>query len=121
MKGSPVNPDEQLHIGLCVTTWQRALRPHVLGHGSKHFLFIQALSWGHSELTIHSGRQDGGVPMYPTSHVHTLWPFTVRQRLLGPQGDGRHGSDWGSASFRITVEYNKKKHIDYTRKLNVCK
>lgn len=43
MNGSPVNPREQLQIGLCVTTWHFALRPHVFGQGSMHFLFMQAL------------------------------------------------------------------------------
>lgn len=104
MNGSPVNPDVQLQMGLCVTTWQRALRPQVFGHGSIHFLLMQALSWGHSELTIHSGRQDGGVPIYPTSQVHTLWPFIARQRLFGPHGEGWQGSNCGSASFGITIK-----------------
>jgi hypothetical protein len=62
-KGSPEYPAVQLHIGLWLTTWHRALRPHVPGQGSLHFWFIQALSSGHSELTTHSGLQLGGVPI----------------------------------------------------------
>lgn len=63
VNGSPVYPGLQVQIGLCVITWHLALTPQVFWHGSLHFFFIQALSCGHSELTIHSGRQAGGVPM----------------------------------------------------------
>lgn len=106
MKGSPVKPDEQLHIGLCVITWHLALRPQVLGQGSMHFLLTHALSCGHSELTIHSGRQDGAVPKYPTSQVHTLWPLTTLHRLLGPQGDGRQGFTGLSCLSEIAEKNN---------------
>lgn len=96
MNGSPVKPGVQLHIGLWVITWQRAFRPQVFGHGSTHFLLTQALFCGHSELTIHSGWHEGGVPIKPLSQVHTLWPLMTRQRLFGPHGDGWHGSSGGS-------------------------
>jgi hypothetical protein len=64
LKGSPVNPFKQEQITLWLTTLQRAFLPQGPGlHGSIHFSFSQALFWGHSELMIHSGLQDGGVPM----------------------------------------------------------
>lgn len=91
-------------MGLCATTWQRALRPQVFGHGSTHFLFTQALFWEHSELTMHSGRHDGGVPMKPFSQVQTLCPLTARQILFGPHGDGWHGNtgaDVGGSSVNV--------------------
>lgn len=46
---------------------------------------------GHSELTKHSGRQDGGDPWYPGLHEQTARSFIMRQMLCGPQGDGMQG------------------------------
>lgn len=63
MKGSPVKPRWQLHIGLWLITLHIAFNPQVPGQGLSHFWFIHALSRGHSELTIHSGRQFGGLSM----------------------------------------------------------
>lgn len=45
--------------------------PHVPGQGSLHFWFMQALFWAHSELTMHSGRHDGGAPTYSGWQEHT--------------------------------------------------
>lgn len=42
--------------------WQLALFPQVPGHGSLHFWLMQALFKEHSELTVHSGLQPGGLP-----------------------------------------------------------
>lgn len=61
--GSPVYRDGQLHIGLWLTTLHLALTPHVPGHGSWHFWFEQALFCKQSELTVHSGRHVGGLPI----------------------------------------------------------
>lgn len=63
INGSPVKPEAHEHIGLWFVTWHLALRPHVPGHGSIHFWLTHALSCEHSELTIHSGRHDGGLPI----------------------------------------------------------
>jgi len=52
-------------------TLHRACNPHVPGQGSEHFCAIHALSIGHSALTTHSGRQDGGVPIKPCIHEQT--------------------------------------------------
>lgn len=71
MKGSPVKPGAQLHIGLWLTTWHLAFSPQVPGQGSIHFCFIHARSCTQSELTIHSGLQDGGLPINPVKHEHT--------------------------------------------------
>lgn len=62
-KGSPVNIEGQLQIGLWLTTWHLADTPQDPGHGSLHLRFTQASFNGQSLLTIHSGRQAGGFPM----------------------------------------------------------
>lgn len=62
VKGSPVCEFLHEHMGLWFITLQLALTPQGFGQGFTHLLFMHALSRGHSELTIHSGRQFGGVP-----------------------------------------------------------
>lgn len=62
VKGSPVCPSSQEHIGLCSRTAHTALLPHEPGQGSLHLLLMQALFEGQSLLTVHSRRQAGGVP-----------------------------------------------------------
>lgn len=52
---------------------------------------MQALFNGHSELTVHSGLQLGGLPKYPGEHVHTACSLLTRHWLFGPQGFGKHG------------------------------
>lgn len=52
---------------------------------------MQARCCEHSELTRHSGRQDGGVPWYPGLQEQTARSFMTRQILYGPHGDGVHG------------------------------
>lgn len=70
-------------------TWQRALTPQVPGHGSTHLAFTQARVCPQSELTTHSGRQFGAVPMNPLRHgEHTALSRDTMQSLWGPQGDG---------------------------------
>lgn len=91
VNGSPVKPDGQAQIGLWLLTWQTEPMPQVCGHGSAHFVLIQARSAGHSDETTHSGRHCGGVPMYPAAHEHTPCPLLLRQLLFGPHGDGEHG------------------------------
>lgn len=78
VNGSPVNPDLQVHIGLWFTTSQWVFKPHVPGQGFLHFKLIQALFKGHSELTVHSGLQFGGLPKYPGEHVHTACSLLTR-------------------------------------------
>jgi len=58
-------------MGLWLITLHRACSPHVPGQGSEHFCAIHALSIGHSALTTHSGRQEGGVPIKPCIHEQT--------------------------------------------------
>lgn len=91
VKGSPVKPGAQLQMGLWFTTWQRALRPQVPGHGSWHFWLIQARFKVQSELTTHSGLHVGGEPTQPGWHEHTAWLFIIRHTLLGPHGLGKQG------------------------------
>jgi len=49
-------------MGLWFFVVHCAPMPQVLGQGSAHLRFTQALSCGHSELTTHSGRHCGGEP-----------------------------------------------------------
>lgn len=95
----PVKPGGQLHIGLWLTTWHLALIPHVPGQGSRHFWLLQALLKIQSELTMHSGWQVGGEPIYPVIQLHIACWFISWQILFGPHGEGLQGS-W-------TTETNK--------------
>ena len=52
-------------------TWHLAPTPHVPGQGSWHFWFEQASLRLQSELTTHSGLQDGGLPMNPITQEQT--------------------------------------------------
>lgn len=63
MKGSPIYPSKQEHVGVCLITSHRVLEPHEPGQGSRHFSFMHAKLLGHSEFMTHSGRQFGGFPM----------------------------------------------------------
>lgn len=65
--------------------------PHDPGQGSPHFLLIQAKFGAHSVLIVHSGLQDGGLPMKSGKHEHTDCPLIDLHWLLGPQGDGLQG------------------------------
>lgn len=65
-----------------------------------HLLFKQARVKGHSALTIHSGRQAGGLPINPGWQEQTATPLLTLHKLLGPQGDGLQGSL--GASVEIT-------------------
>lgn len=44
-----------------------------------------------SELTIHSGRQLGGLPKNPGRHEHEACSPKLLHTLLGPHGEGSHG------------------------------
>lgn len=90
-KGSPLRPWGHLQMGLWLTTEHSALTPQLPGQGSLHFWLTQALESSQSELTIHSGRQVGGLPIKPSIHLQTAIPFTSWQWLFGPQGDGEQG------------------------------
>lgn len=76
VKGSPVNPDWQAQMGLWFLTLHCALIPQVLGHGSLHLWLMQAWFGEHSELTMHSGRQFGGLPLKFGRHEHTALLLT---------------------------------------------
>lgn len=59
--------------------------------GSIHFWLTQLLDESHSELTIHSGLQLGGVPKNPETHVHETSPLLLLHTELLPHGLGVHG------------------------------
>lgn len=124
-KGSPVNPTGQVQIGLWFLVVHNALNPQVFGHGSAHFLFKQAKWGGHSALTTQVGLQFGGIPLYSGRHVQTAWPFTSRHLLLGPHGDGKHGSDGGTPKnenkwikYLFNILSNKRLSISILGKFN---
>lgn len=98
MKGSPVWEGGHTQIGLWFTTWQTAPIPQLPGQGFKHFWLLQASFWGQSVLTIHSGLQVGGLPIYPLMQEQTAWLFTTRHSLFGPHGDWLHGLTGGCTS-----------------------
>lgn len=54
----------QEQIGMWLRILHSDMIPHDPGQGSLHFCCIQALFEEQSELTVHSGRQFGGLPMY---------------------------------------------------------
>lgn len=72
-----------------------AFVPQTPGHGSTHFWLTHALSRAHSELTTHSGRQLGGVPINIGKHEQTACSLISLHWLFGPQGDGEQG--WAGA------------------------
>lgn len=113
--GSPLKPSMQLQIGLWLTTWQRAFWPHVPGHGSLHFWLMHDLSWGHSELRIHSGRQFGGAPIISGKQLHTACWSNSRHWLFTPHGDGWQGLTIGTSST-TDVEYENHRKSIKTRR-----
>lgn len=59
--GSPMYPDGQVQTGSWFSTLQKALvaQGSVTAQGLRHFLLMQALCRGHSELSRHSGARTG--------------------------------------------------------------
>lgn len=78
MKGSPVYPFKQTHIGVWLTTRHSVFDPQAPGHGSRHFCFMQARWEAHSLLLTHSGLQFGGDPINSGKHVQEGESFTTR-------------------------------------------
>lgn len=74
--------------------------PHCPIHGSTHFKLTHALFETHSVLTMHSGLQLGGLPLYSGKQVQTDWSFITLHTLLGPHGDGEHGFFGASISVK---------------------
>lgn len=84
---------------------QTAFVPHTPGQGSIHFLFMQALFTGHSELTTHSGLHPGGVPMNSGKQEQIATPSLSLHTLSGPQGDGLQG--FATSSSRDAIKSKK--------------
>lgn len=104
MNGSPVKPGEHEHMGLWLIVWHLVLEPHNLEprQGSLHLFEMHAKLKAHSALTVHSGRQFGGLPKKEGKQVQTLVLSTTRHKLLSPQGDGSQG-------LLITASFPSKK------------
>lgn len=102
--------------------------PQIPGHGSTHFRFLHARFTEQSELTVHSARQFGGLPINVDKQEHTAWSFNSRHWLLSPQGLGLHGlysrakiKCKSSVKRQIILnciktfkKKNKKKHVTYS-------
>ena len=56
--------------------------------GSLHFPLIHVKCLGHSELMVHSGRHDGGIPIKSGRQEQTGDSLIVLQSEFGPHGDG---------------------------------
>lgn len=91
LNGSPVYLGRHTQFGWWLITEHFAFTPHVPGQGSLHVCTKQASFCAHSEFCVHSGRHDGGLPIYPLTHEHTACSLITLHWLFGPQGDGLHG------------------------------
>lgn len=67
------------------------MKPQEPGHGSLQRSFIQAKLAGHSEFSVHSGRQFGARPTKFGKHEQTGVSPTARHCEFGPHGLGTHG------------------------------
>lgn len=83
-----------------------AFSPHNPGHGSLHFIFIQAKWYEQSLLLTHSGRQFGGDPIYSGKHEHDGDVPCTWHCEYGPQGEGIQGFWMGSSSIIAIFESN---------------
>lgn len=63
VKGFPEYPARHEQTGLWFITLHSVFLPQGFGQGFTHRLLTQALFDLHSEFTIHSGLQFGGMPM----------------------------------------------------------
>lgn len=80
-----------MQIGVWLITLHCAPTPHDPGHGSLHFSLMQAKLLGHSEFTIHSGLQLGGLPINPFRQEQDGEPPISRHCEFGPHGEGAQG------------------------------
>lgn len=90
--GSPSSPGSHAQVARWSTTAHMALGPHACSQGSLHRSETHANAAGHSALIVHSGRQLGGLPIYPDWQLHAGISPDFTQMEFGPQGDGSHGS-----------------------------
>lgn len=68
---------------------------------------MQAFVKVHSELTVHSGLQPGGLPIYSGRQEQTACPFTCLHWLFGPHGEGLQGFLGISTLARKIFDYFK--------------
>lgn len=101
--GFPVYFIGHEQIGLWFITSHFAPRPQLPIQGSIHFWLLQASFNGQSELIVHSGRHNGGVPKKPLIHEQTpCWLITLHW-LLGPHGLGLHGFTGAAEIVKMEV------------------
>ena len=94
-KGSPVNPEGQVQMGLWISTAHWALIPQVPGQGSWHCWLIHAKLRGQSSCLIHSGlHPEGskGLPIIPGIHEQRACRPSTTQKVFLPHGEGLQGS-----------------------------
>jgi len=73
-----VNLAGQWQSGEWLITRHSAFLAHGPGQGLIHRKFMQDLLRSHSELEVHSGRQDGGEPIYSGKQLQIATSFTSR-------------------------------------------
>lgn len=120
VKGSPLYPGIQTHIGVWLTTLHSVFEPQEPGHGFRHFLFMQASWVSHSLLLTHSGLQFGGDPENSGKHVQEGKLLTTSHRALGPHGDNSHGlvGDTVGVAIREIKYFTLKVYFTSDNRLN---
>lgn len=100
-------PGRHAHEGEWLIILHSAYAPHIPGHGSRHLLFMQALSLGHSLFNTHSGLHPVyGSPVYSGIHEQDPALFLSLQIAFAPHGDGLQGS-FGTSAGGATIKYGK--------------
>lgn len=94
VSGLPVMPLGQKQIGLWLTTWQPARKPHAFLHGSAHSELTQANDLGQSALSIQGGRHPiMGSPWYLRLQMQVplliLFLHIALEPHIEPSHDGR--------------------------------
>ena len=88
--------------------WKVTVFVCIPGQGSLHLVSIHAKVFSHSALMVHSGLQDGGVPMYPSRQTQAATSLRALQRALGPQGSLKQGSTGRRSVVAIGTKKEKK-------------
>lgn len=119
VNGSPVYPEEHVHIGVWDTVLHIAFSPQEPGQGSLHFWLMHAKLLGHSLLLIHSGLQLGGEPVNSGKQEHDGELLITWHCAFGPQGDGSQGFCCGGTSnAKIKFNSNAFQDIDWHLTVN---
>lgn len=102
----------QEHIGLCFITSHLAPTPQVPRQGLIHFWLLQASFSEHSALIVHSGRHEGGLPMYVGRQEQTAWLLISLHWLFCPHGLGLQGRVFATGTMCINLLLNILSYAD---------